>query len=96
VTPPTEAPTAQIPGEPPDLFPQDLLETWQRLQAMDARDKVGESVPDDADTQWQGEVSHLRSKLSALESPSPAQQPTNPPSETNSAPPQKDKGLKHD
>jgi eukaryotic-like serine/threonine-protein kinase len=95
-TPPTEAPTAQIPGEPPDPFPQDLLETRQRLQAMDARDNVGESIPDDARTQWQGEVSNLRSKLSALESPSPARQPTNPPSETNSAPPQKDKGLKHD
>jgi hypothetical protein len=66
-TQPPEAVAAEIVREPPDPFPQDLLETRQRLQEIETRDTHSETLPADDRALWRGEIARLHSLLSALQ-----------------------------
>lgn len=78
------AAAADIVREPPDPFPQDLLETRQRLQKIEARDTSIESMPPGGDAAWRGEIAKLHSMLSVLEPgsflPPAPKRPSEPPS----------------
>ncbi len=91
--PPREAAAAEIVREPPDPFPQDLLETRQRLQAIESRDMRSEPAPPDgnSDALWRGEIAKLRSLLSVLDPPSSKQPMPKRPSETPSSLPKDQK-----
>ncbi len=88
-TPPRAAATTDTVREPPDPFPQDLLETRQRLQAIETRDTRSRAAPADgnSDALWRGEIAKLRSLL-LVPAPASSEQPApKHPSETpNSLP----------
>jgi serine/threonine protein kinase len=86
-TPPPEAAAAEIVREPPDPFPQDLLETRQRLQEIETRDTHSETLPADDRALWRGEIARLHSLLSALQPDlSDKQDPKRPTETPNSLP----------
>jgi serine/threonine protein kinase len=86
-TRPPAAAAAEIVREPPDPFPQDLLEARQRLQAIEIRDTHSGSAPADGHAWWRAEITKLRSLLSVLEPASSEQPAPKRPSETpNSLP----------
>jgi eukaryotic-like serine/threonine-protein kinase len=72
-THPPEA-AGEIVREPLDPFPQDLLETRQRLQTIEARNTLSVSTPADGNALWRGEIAKLRSMLSSQEPASFEQQ----------------------
>ena len=86
-TPSRAAAAAEIVREPPDPFPQELLETRQRLREIESRETHGEPAPADNDSVWRGDIAKLRSLLSVLDSPSSEPPAAKRPSETpNSVP----------
>jgi serine/threonine protein kinase len=73
---------AEVVREPFDPFPQDLLETRQRLQTIEARNTLRGSTPASGDALWRSEIEKLRSMLSVQEPASSEQQAPKRPSET--------------
>ncbi len=82
---PPKAAVVETTHEPSDPFPQDLLETRQRLQTIEAGHASSGLPPVDGDDLWRDEIANLRSMLSVLEPASTEQPAPKHPSETPSS-----------